>query len=383
MRVMFYAPLKPPTHPVPSGDRRMARLLMRAIEAAGHRVELASRFRSRDGNGDEERQRRMAALGERVADRVIRQLKALPPEKLPDVWFTYHLYYKAPDYIGPAVCKEFGIPYVVAEASHAAKQADGPWAFGHAEAEKGIRAADRILLLNSADLEGLEEIVSDPSSIVRQTPFIDTAPFAQAALAYEEHRKRIAGELGLDPAKPWLTCVAMMRHGDKLLSYRALAEALGKLVDLDWSLIVIGDGATRPVIEAAFNEATPGRAVFLGRREGAEMSHLLAASDLYVWPAVNEAFGMAFLEAQAAGLPVVAGDYGGVGDVVSDGGIITPADDIDAFAAAIRNLLTDVTLREALVAAAQRSVTDIALASRNIDRVLKDAVGADGEGAAA
>ena len=30
---MFYAPLKPPTHPVPSGDRRVARLLMRAIEA--------------------------------------------------------------------------------------------------------------------------------------------------------------------------------------------------------------------------------------------------------------------------------------------------------------------------------------------------------------
>ena len=52
MRVMFYAPLKPPTHPVPSGDRRIARLLMRAIEAAGHSVELATRFRSRDGSGD-------------------------------------------------------------------------------------------------------------------------------------------------------------------------------------------------------------------------------------------------------------------------------------------------------------------------------------------
>ena len=36
MRIAFYAPLKPPDHPVPSGDRRMARLLMAALATAGH-----------------------------------------------------------------------------------------------------------------------------------------------------------------------------------------------------------------------------------------------------------------------------------------------------------------------------------------------------------
>ena len=46
MHVAFYAPMKPPDHPVPSGDRRMARLLMQALAHAGHRVVLASRFRS-------------------------------------------------------------------------------------------------------------------------------------------------------------------------------------------------------------------------------------------------------------------------------------------------------------------------------------------------
>lgn len=374
MRVMFYAPLKPPTHPVPSGDRRVARLLMRAIEAAGHRVELATRFRSRDGTGDADRQEKMAALGKRVADRLIRLLHARPKNELPEIWFTYHLYYKAPDYIGPAVCREFNIPYIVAEASHAAKQADGPWAIGHRAAEEGIRAADRIVLLNSADLEGLEEIVADHASIIRQAPFIDTASFTQAALAWDSHRAALAEELGLDPAKPWLACVAMMRHGDKLQSYRALAEALGKLVDLDWSLIVVGDGATRPVVESVLENAAPGRTVFVGRREGSNMSRILAASDIYVWPAINEAFGMALLEAQASGLPVVAGGYGGVADVVTDGGIVTPAGDIDAFADAVRLLLTDIERRDNLAAAAQRTVTDIALASRSLDRVLRDVV---------
>ncbi|HJS32647.1 MAG TPA: glycosyltransferase family 1 protein, partial [Alphaproteobacteria bacterium] len=46
MRIVFYAPLKPPDHPVPSGDRRMAQLLIAACESAGHEVELAARFRS-------------------------------------------------------------------------------------------------------------------------------------------------------------------------------------------------------------------------------------------------------------------------------------------------------------------------------------------------
>ena len=46
MRIAFYAPLKAPTHPVPSGDRRMARLLMAALEAGGHHVTLASTLRS-------------------------------------------------------------------------------------------------------------------------------------------------------------------------------------------------------------------------------------------------------------------------------------------------------------------------------------------------
>ena len=51
MRVAFYAPLKPPDHAVPSGDRRMARLLMAALERAGHRVILASRLRAFEGHG--------------------------------------------------------------------------------------------------------------------------------------------------------------------------------------------------------------------------------------------------------------------------------------------------------------------------------------------
>src|SRR3546814_1683340 len=52
--------------------------------------------------------------------------QALPARQRPQLWFTYHLYYKAPDWIGPKVARALRIPYVVAEASVAYKRASGP-----------------------------------------------------------------------------------------------------------------------------------------------------------------------------------------------------------------------------------------------------------------
>ena len=74
MKIAFYAPLKPPDHPVPSGDRNIARALMQALAAAGHGVVLASRLRSLDSRGDESRQRRLHALGDRLAARLAERL---------------------------------------------------------------------------------------------------------------------------------------------------------------------------------------------------------------------------------------------------------------------------------------------------------------------
>jgi glycosyltransferase involved in cell wall biosynthesis len=80
---------------------------------------------------------------------------------------------------------------------------------------------------------------------------------------------------------------------------------------------------------------------FLGALEEAALPPLYAACDLYVWPAVAEAYGMAMLEAQAAGLPVLAGAEGGVADVVADGitGRLAPRREPAAFAAVLADLL--------------------------------------------
>ena len=95
-----------------------------------------------------------------------------------------------------------------------------------------------------------------------------------------------------------------------------------------------------------------------------------------VWPAVNEAYGMALLEAQAAGLPVVAGRTGGVPDVVRDGvgGLLTPVGDAVAFAAAVEALLRDPDRRRAMGDAARRVAAedhDFSTAVRDLDALVR------------
>ena len=157
MHVAFYAPLKAPDHPVPSGDRRVAALLMEAIGLAGHRVSLADRLRSRDPAGDPVRQARLARIGLVRAERLVRRYRAGTPEARPDLWFTYHLYYKAPDWIGPRVAEALDIPYVVAEASVAEKRADGPWDTGHRATLRALGQAASVVTLNPRDAECLPD----------------------------------------------------------------------------------------------------------------------------------------------------------------------------------------------------------------------------------
>ncbi|HYE00181.1 MAG TPA: glycosyltransferase family 4 protein [Alphaproteobacteria bacterium] len=355
MRIAFYAPLKAPTHPVPSGDRRMARLLMTALAEGGHRVELACALRSHD-RGDPARQARLRDLGERAAGLLLRRY-ARQPERRPEAWFTYHLYHKAPDWIGPAVSAALGIPYVVAEASFAPKRATGPWALGHAAAEAALRRADAVLHLTTVDAECLAPVVR-PGRLVAFPPFLDEAPYAAAAERRPDLRDAWAARLGLPADAPWLLAVGMFREGDKLASYRVLGEALPRLRDRPWRLIVCGAGPAEAAVRAAL-AGLPAEAVrWAGALEPDDLATLYAACDLMVWPAVNEAYGMALLEAQAAGLPVVAGRTLGVPDVVADGetGRLAPVGDAAAFAAAVAALLDDPAGRLAFGAAARRRV---------------------------
>lgn len=345
MRIAFYAPLKPPTHATPSGDRRVAGLLMDALERVAEKVELVSTFRSFDADGDTARQEALRRQGQSHAARMASQWRTSPTR--PDLWFTYHVYYKAPDWLGPTVSEALGIPYVIAEASYAQKRASGPWALGHEAAADAISRARLVISPSRDDLAGLLELV-EKGRLVHLPPFLDVAPYRAAAKQRKAHRTRLAKAFDLDPQVPWLAVAAMMRPGDKAASYQKLSQALASITDIPWRLLVAGDGSARRDVHAALESAAPGRACFLGTLGSRELAAMYAAADLYAWPAVNEAYGMAMLEAQAAGLPVVSVATRGVPDVVIDGrtGVLVPKE--GDLAAGLRGLLADAERRGSL-----------------------------------
>ena len=357
MKLAFYAPMKPPTHSTPSGDRLIGRLFMQALRAAGYQPELASRFRSWDGDGDDRRQLRLRRAGERYAERLVARYQAAKPRQRPACWFTYHVYHKAPDWLGPRVSRQLGIPYVVAEASLAPKQANGPWRDGYAAAAEAVARADLVVALNSIDVPCVSAVVSDPCRLAHLPPFLDLSRF-QASTVKADERCRVAARFGIPTDCPWLIAAAMMRRGNKLDSYRVLAKALALRCDTPWHLIIAGDGPVRDDVEAAF-AGLAGRITFAGLMDPAELPVLLKAGDLFVWPAVNEPLGMAMLEAQAAGLPVVAGNSGGVSDIVRDGvtGRLLPPGDAQAFAETVFALLSN---RDELEAMGRRAAMEVA-----------------------
>ncbi len=355
MNIAFYAPLKSPDAVTPSGDRRMARALVDALTFAGHRVNNVSNFRSFDKFGIAERQVRLQALGRRLADRYLEGLRRHPQRCRPSCWFTYHLYHKAPDWLGPRICAALGIPYLVAEASYAPKQAGGPWSMGHEAAAAAIAVADAVFALNPADEVCVKPLLRPGVPSYRLTPFLpDLTDYSAGSRA--QARTRLGSQYGIAPSASWLLCVGMLRSGDKYRSYEVLADAVARLRATNWSLIIIGDGGAETSVRQLFRHHNS--AVFVGRRTKEELISWYCASDIFVWPAIREAFGMAALEAQAAGLPVVAGFTPGLAQIVEHErtGILTESGNSRRLAAAVDELLSNPGRRAGMAKAAREKV---------------------------
>lgn len=336
-RIAFYAPMKSPRHPVPSGDREMARNLSTIIQAGGATVDLVTELKVFDKRGDTQAQ---ALLRQKAALEVERLLAEMPPA---DLWVTYHNYYKAPDLIGPAVARARAIPYVQIESTRAMRRLDGPWADFAQSAHDAADAADVIFYLTANDLITLERERFGDQTLAPLPPFlpIDALP----------HPSTLDG--------PMLS-VGMMREGDKLASYQIIADSLAGLKG-DWHLQIVGDGPARPQVEALM--APFGQRVdFLGERSRAELAQIYSQASLFLWPGVNEAFGMVYLEAQSHGLPVVAQDRPGMRDVLAPGIYPAPDAGVAALTQHLQQLLGAPDLRQQLGAQARDRIAETHLA---------------------
>jgi glycosyltransferase involved in cell wall biosynthesis len=141
--------------------------------------------------------------------------------------------------------------------------------------------------------------------------------------------------------------------------YDVLVEALARLKDRPWRLVIAGDNTRSPETAAALDEdiaryGLSDRIEIAGPVSEEHLSELYAAADLFVLPSRFEGYGMAFTEAVAHGVPVIGTNAGAIPDTVPPGaGILIAPDDVEALAATLRRLIDNETEREQLAAGAR------------------------------
>jgi phosphatidylinositol alpha-1,6-mannosyltransferase len=188
-------------------------------------------------------------------------------------------------------------------------------------------------------------------------------------------KARFRGRFGIPPDVPMLLSVGRLTARKGLARFvsdclpaiarRHPAVRLAIIGDQAEDALHRGQGAgIAPVLAAASRHGLADAIVWLGPQDEAVLSDAYQAADVHVFPVRAipgdvEGFGMVAIEAAARGLPTVGFDVGGVADALEDGrnGRLVPADDFDAFARAVLDLLSDPDT-------ARRSADALAFAQR-------------------
>jgi glycosyltransferase involved in cell wall biosynthesis len=171
---------------------------------------------------------------------------------------------------------------------------------------------------------------------------------ALAAAAAASRAGRPAG----DPCR-----ILMVARLDPIKDPATLLRAWAPLATLhpDWQLQLVGEGSDRAGLERlAVELGLNPRQVFLGRRD--DIGNLLGQADLFAFSTTaSEGFGIALIEAMAAGLPLLASDVPACREVLRDGaaGVLLPAGDVDAWRQALVRLIHSPDQRLALATAAR------------------------------
>jgi len=145
-----------------------------------------------------------------------------------------------------------------------------------------------------------------------------------------------------DESTPIVLLVARLRWEKGLRTFAAVVAELG-LRGVPVRVAVVGDGPAR----AEFGKLLPSSTRFFGALTGAALATAYASSDIFLNPSTSEGWGATCLEAQAAGLPVVATASSGIVEVVAEGvgGRLLPPDNVSAMAEAVAALVADTATR--------------------------------------
>jgi glycosyltransferase involved in cell wall biosynthesis len=142
----------------------------------------------------------------------------------------------------------------------------------------------------------------------------------------------------------------MVARLDLIKDQATLLRAFATASQSGWQLQLVGEGPDRPRLEGLARElGLEPAAVFLGRRS--DIPELLGKADLFAFSTTAaEGFGIAMIEALAAGLPVIASDVPACREVLLDGaaGELLPAGDAATWARRLEELIGSSEQRQEL-----------------------------------
>lgn len=362
MNIAFYMPFKPLGHSDPSGDLVTGSGIYSYLQKRGHNLDPVSNFRARWIYWKPWLW--LPFLGETI------KLLSTLRTKNPDLWITYHSYYKAPDILGLLCCRRLGIPYAIFQGIFSTKRRRNLKTLpGFMLNTMALSRADIVFTNKRKDEQNLRRIVpGDRLFYVR--PGIDPGSFFLDHRA--RHDLRNAWRVGDEPV---ILSAAMLRPGVKALGMELVIRSCNQLMKqgLRFKLIIAGDGKERPRLERLAREQLPGRARFLGKIDRNEMHKYYSGADLFVFPGIRESLGLVYLEAQSCGLPVVALNGWGAVEAVIHGetGLLSDPDDMGKFTENIALLLKDGNLRGRMGISAQHHIRENHDADKNY-KIIED-----------
>jgi glycosyltransferase involved in cell wall biosynthesis len=220
----------------------------------------------------------------------------------------------------------------------------------HGVQEEDYGRAARILRLAGLPVvaagPGIAAALAERGLAVRRT-IVNGVPPPGAA----PERAALMREWGLPPGARLVLGVGRLVPQK---NFSAALRAVSKVPDA--ALVIVGDGPLRGQLEEEIGAfALHGRALLIGPR--ADARELIAAADAVVMPSVWEGLPLVALEALATGTPLVATRARGLRELLRDGddALLTPPDDDDALAGALRRVLAEPALAARLGAEGRRT----------------------------
>jgi len=210
------------------------------------------------------------------------------------------------------------------------------------------RWCDRLLAVGSANA-AYYRAMGVPDEKIFILPYsVDNDRFVRFANATDEQKAEVRRRYNVPTDRPAVLFAAKFTQQKRPFDLLEAARWLKVRMHRPFSIVMAGSGGIEQELRAFCAKHELDNVVFTDFINQSELPGLYAASDVFVLPAANEAWGLAVNEAMCASLPVVVSrEIGCVADLVRDGvnGYTPEAGDVGGLAFALQRLIEDEGLR--------------------------------------